>query len=191
MFRISYKTNAILEFEKVVNMIMGVYTDATSGLHIFQSRLEELTKDRIPNARLFYSQGDPNDPTMEVEHVAPVSEVLLRNTEAGSNFKFIGNMCLISIYQYWEDCCRSKIAEFLNKEKKDLKEPIMGDIRLLRNSIIHHRAVAKKEVEECTLLNWYKEGEEIFIDTNQFREIIKHIRTYIEKLKSEHKKFMV
>lgn len=63
----------------------------------------------------------------------------------------------------------------------------MGDINKFRNSIIHHRAIAKKEVEKCTLLNWYKEGDQIFINKEQFKEIIKHIRAYINKLKSEHK----
>jgi hypothetical protein len=94
-------------------------------------------------------------------------------------------MCLISIYQYWEDYYRNKIAELLEKKKNDLKEPIMGDLRLLRISIIHHKAIALPEIENCTLLRWYQEGDEIFINEEQFREIIKHIHAYIKKLKTE------
>ena len=178
-------TNPIFEFEQIVNMIVGVYTDATSSFDIYQFRLQEITKNSSSNARLFFGSGNPNDPATEVDHVAPITEVISRNTKTGSNFRFIGNMCLISIYQYWEDYYRNKIAELLEKKKNDLKEPIMGDLRLLRISIIHHKAIALPEIENCTLLRWYQEGDEIFINEEQFREIIKHIHAYIKKLKTE------
>ena len=62
-------------------------------------------------------------------------------------------MSLISIYQYWEDYFRSKIANYLYlKDKSDLKSPIMGDVRRLRVSIIHHKGIALKDVERCEIL---------------------------------------
>jgi hypothetical protein len=178
-------TNPIFEFEQIVNMIVGVYYDATFGFDIYQSRLREVTQNSSPGARFLFGSGNPNDPATEVHHVAPITEVVSRNMPTGSNFQFIGNMCLISIYSYWEDYYRNKIAELLSKKKNDLKEPIMGDLRLVRNSIIHHRAIALPEIEDCILLRWYKEGDEIFIPKEQFEEIIKHIRAYIKKLNTE------
>jgi hypothetical protein len=180
-------TNPIFEFEEIVNMIVGVYYDATIGFDIYQDRLRKIQPNSSPSTSLSYGDTNPDDPVAKVEHSALFSEVISRNTQTGSNFRFIGNMCLISIYQYWEDDYRKKIAELLGKKKNALKEPIMGDMRLLRNSIIHHRAITKKEVEECALLNWYKEGDQIFINKDQFKEKIKHIRAYINKLKSEYK----
>jgi hypothetical protein len=178
-------TNPLVEFEQVIDTIVGVYIDATLGFDIYQSRLSEITKNSLPSARIFYGDGDPNDPTTIASHVAPISEVISRNTKTGNNFRFIGNMCLISIYQYWEDNYRAKIARLFQKDKNALKEPIMGDIRLLRNSIIHHNAIAKKDVENCTLLRWYTEGDEIFITKEQFHEIVNHVCAYIKRLKSE------
>ena len=180
-------TNPIVEFEEIVNMIVGVYTDATIGFDIYQFRLQQITKNSSPDAKLFFGSGNQNDPATEVDHVAPITEVVSRNMETGSNFRFIGNMCLISIYQYWEDDYRKKIAVLFHKKKDDIKEPIMGDIQKLRNSIIHHKAIALPAVQNCTLLKWYQEGDEIFINKEQFKEIIKPIRVYINKLKSEHK----
>ncbi len=178
-------TNPIFEFEEIVNMIVGVYTDATIGFDIYQSRLREIEPNSSPSTRLSYGDTNPDSPGAKVEHSAPFAEVISRNTKAGNNFRFIGNMCLISIYQYWEDYYRNKIAELLGKEKNELKEPIMGDIRLLRISIIHHKAIALPTIEKCTLLKWYKEGDEIFITKKQFQEIIEHIRAYIKQLKAE------
>lgn len=62
----------------------------------------------------------------------------------------------------------------------------MGDIRLLRNSIIHHGGIALKNVENCELLKWYKEGDEIFIDAKKFEEILEHINVMIEKLDTSY-----
>ena len=177
-------TNPIVEFEQVIDTIVGVYIDATLGFDIYQSRLSEITKNSPPSARIFY--GDPNDQTTRSSHVAPISEVISRNTKTGNNFRFIGNMCLISIYQYWEDNYRTKIARLFQKDKNDLKEPIMGDIRLIRNSIVHHNAIAKKDVENCTLLRYYTEGDEIFITKDQFNEIVNHVGAYIKRLNAEH-----
>ncbi|MBD2017804.1 hypothetical protein H6F96_28050 [Microcoleus sp. FACHB-53] len=180
-------TNPIFEFEEIVNMIVGVYTDATIGFDIYQSKLGQISENSSPDAKVFFGSGNPNDPATEVDHVAVITEVVSRNMETGSNFRFIGNMCLISIYQYWEDDYRKKIAELFHKKKNDLTEPIMGDIKELRNLIIHHKAIALPKVKKCILLKWYQEGDEIFINKEQFKEIIKHIRAYINKLKSEYK----
>lgn len=178
-------TNPIIEFEEIINTIVGVYVDATLGFDIYQSHLSEITKNSPPGARLFFGDGDPNDPSTRSSHVAPIPEVISRNAKMGNNFRFIGNMCLIAIYQYWEDNYRAKIARFLKKDKNALKEPIMGDLRLLRISIVHHNAIALKEVEKCTLLRWYAEGDEIFINEEQFHEIVEHIGAYIKKLTAE------
>jgi hypothetical protein len=108
MFKIVMDTNPICEFEKIVNRIVGIYTDATIGFNIYQSRLREIEPNSFPSTRLFYGDANPNDPETKVEHSAPFGEVISRNTKTGSNFRFIWNMCLISIYQYWEDNYRKK-----------------------------------------------------------------------------------
>jgi len=71
----------------------------------------------------------------------------------------------------------------LGVNKKELKAEIMGDIRLLRDSIIHHAGVAKKRTERCVLLRWFKSGEEVFIDNIKFEIIIKLIREMIEEIR--------
>jgi hypothetical protein len=92
-------------------------------------------------------------------------------------------MSLILIYQYWEDQFRPKIANELGINKKDLIEPIMGDLRRLRRSIIHHGGIALKDIEKCEILTWFKEGDVIFIDELKFKEIIKNIKLMIQNLK--------
>ena len=46
---------------------------------------------------------------------------------------------------------------------KAVQSDIMGDINWLRQSIIHNKGVAKKKVEKCKILEWFKKGAEQLI----------------------------
>jgi hypothetical protein len=85
-------------------------------------------------------------------------------------------MALISIYEYWENSCRSKLALFHGVELQAIKSEIFGDLRKLRNPIIHHGGVALEDVEKCTRFRWYKKNDSIFIDGEQLEEIIISIK---------------
>ena len=199
----------IEEFEKTVDAIYGAYLDSVEGYSLVKKQLENAQKKQVlinkklkenntnPNVHynlslddfdsscLIYSQGEKGTKDYKVLHYCCTqAEYKGRNSPSGRNYKFIGNMSLISIYQYWEDYYRSEIADFLSIENKnDLKAPIMGDLRFLRISIIHHKGIALKDVEKCEMLKWYKSGDEIFIDQDKLEEIIFHVYSLTKELK--------
>ena len=87
------------------------------------------------------------------------------------------------IYNYWEDHYRQQIAEALGHDSKnDLKAPIFGDLRHLRNSILHHRGIALAELEGCELLRWFHEGDPIVITEQMFDEMVTHLRSYLDRV---------
>lgn len=61
-------------------------------------------------------------------------------------------MSLISIYQYWEYYYRGKIAQQKVISKNDLRSDIMGYIRIIRISIVHHKGIVLKDAEKCKIL---------------------------------------
>ena len=67
-------------------------------------------------------------------------------------------------------------AKLLEKVNSSIKSNIFGDLRYLRNSIIHHRGIALREVEKCKIFSWYKQNDEIFIDGDQMEEIVSTIK---------------
>lgn len=91
------------------------------------------------------------------------------------------------LYQYWEDYHRGEIANDLGIPRNDLRAAIFGDIRLLRHSILHHEGTALKEVERCKLVQWYEEGDEIFIDKAKFIELLGHVRDMLNLLVQDQK----
>ena len=131
-----------------------------------------------------FGKGNPNLPSSIHLYRCTQGEYKERNSEKGVNSLFVGNMCVIAIYQYWEDYFRQKIANFLNRtNKNDLVSDIMGDLKLLRRSIIHHRSIALKEVENCKLLRWFKKGDDIFIDKDMMQYIVFQIKSYLQALR--------
>jgi len=136
-----------------------------------------------------FGKGDPNLPNSIELYRCTQGEYKERNSEKGINSRSVGNMCVIAIYQYWEDYFRQKIANLLNRtNKNELASDIMGDLKILRRSIIHHRGIALKEVENCKLLRWFKEGDDIFIDKDMMKDIIFQVKSYLRALRGEVQK---
>lgn len=183
--------NAVQEYGNVVAAIYGVYLDATVGFEFLRLDMQkrqletiELIKEKFPqlanqehmdSAWLMYGTEDPNSPKGPPLHTVTQKQFKERNSPHGQNNLFIGNMALVAIYQYWEDGYRARIAQLMKIEKKELVAPIMGDLRWLRTSIVHHSGIALREVKRCELLKWFEEGDLIYIDYDQFKTIVGHI----------------
>lgn len=192
--------NCIDEFEDVVTSIYGVHLMSTQGFHLLSKELTNIQLTTInqfrsthpelasiqclDSAEYIFGKGDPNLPTSIKLYRCTQGEYKERNSEKGINSRFIGNMCVIAIYQYWEDYFRQKIANLLNKtNKNELASDIMGDLKILRHSIIHHRSIALKEVENCKLLRWFKKDDDIFIDENMMEHIVFRVKSYLQAIR--------
>ena len=178
----------LVDFENLVTSVCGIYWMSTGGYRALMEEMNQVQKMQIRQLRrknprnanmefvdslpCMYCEGDPNLPGAVALYSCSQKEYKEMNSENGSNWQFIGKMCVITIYQYWEDYFRPEIAKQLGVEKDDIVSDIMGDLRLIRHSIIHRGGVALKEVENCKVLQWFREGDEISIDENKFKKII-------------------
>jgi hypothetical protein len=187
--------NAIDEFEEKIDTIYGVYLDSISGFKKLidwhkkeQEKTVELFKktnpklasiDYLDTTLYMYGKGNPNIPDSLVLHKCTQKEYKIRNREHGLNYKFIGNMSVVAIFSYWEDNYRAKIAKLFEMQKNMVKTKVLGDIRILRRSIIHHNNIALKDVDNCEVLTWFNKGDEIYIDKPKFEQIIGNLKSLI------------
>jgi hypothetical protein len=95
----------------------------------------------------------------------------------------MGSLCLVAIYQFWEDHFRNEVAAELKVDRGDLKHDLLGDIRLIRNTIVHHGGVAKADIAKCRLLKWFKPGDSVAIDEEKMKQIVFAIRGACEEWK--------
>ncbi len=194
--------NIIKEYTKIVDSIYGVFLDGCQGFSSAKTAFEQSqlltlqqnkkllaenkslnstshysTIEELDSACIIYSKGNKNESDYRTLHYcATQEEYKKRNSPKGGNYKFIGNMTLISIYEYWENSCRNKLATYHQVKQDKIKSDIFGDLRYLRNSIIHHQGVALPDVEKCKIFNWYKANDEIFINGDQMEDIISAIK---------------
>jgi len=194
--------NIIREYIRIVDSIYGVFLDGCQGFSsaksLFeQSQLLNLERNRkllaenqptstvhynstindFDDSCIIYSKGKKGESDYRILHYCPTqAEYKRRNSTGGENYRFIGNIALITIYEYWENSCRNKLASYHGVKQKHIRSQIFGDLRILRNSIIHHRGIALPEIEKCKEFNWYKTDDAIFINGDQMEDIVAAIK---------------
>ena len=175
--------DAIAEFEKILNSITGLFVDSQDAYALLQAKVESEAKGKNWGSPIYYGDGPPGAANY-VAHTTTIAERIGRNADCGENATFVGNMALVAIYSYWEDHYREKIADVRGIKKEEIKSDVMGDIRQLRRSIVHNRGIATKEVEDCKVLKWFSEGEDVFLNQQMFLQMISHVRADLHELRS-------
>jgi len=142
----------------------------------------DLTRDKLDHQLFHILKKNPETGKYESIIRTTQKEWKERLSNEGENINFIGNMCLVLFYQYWEDNYKDKIAKKLGLSNKDkLKSELFCDINQYRKSIIHHNSIALREINKCTILKWFTEGEEIIIDDQMMEELFLLIEKEINK----------
>ena len=170
----------IAEFETVLDGITAVFLDSRDGFELLQRHIEESAENKSWDTPIYFGDG-PSETVENIAHVTTIGNRIGRNASDGDNCVFVSNMTIVAIYGYWEDHYRSRIAEALSRKKYEITSDIFGDIRWLRDSIVHRRSYASKDVERCRVLKWFSEGQEIFLNERMFLQMNQEIRHYLNE----------
>ena len=202
------------EFTQVWNRLQALYLDAVAGFALVRGRVEsdqaharshvqgsELDSEEFQDTRMFtYSEIFSEDFCTSRIHEATQGEVKARNAPGGANFITLGQLCLVSFHDFWNDylrreyviakghldrneLCRSVVKARL---REHASHDLWGDIRRLRNSIVHNRGIANSDVAGCKLIRWFKPGDPILITPEYMRAIFLALLTYRNELFKEH-----
>ena len=109
------------EFMQTVDMVYGVYLDSIAGYKWAKERVEQAQQDTLRRFKeqgedwtlkdldaesMLIGRGAPNAPDAIVLHRGTQLQFKQRNSYGGLNFKVIGNLCAVLLYQYWEHLCQ-------------------------------------------------------------------------------------
>ena len=200
----------LTEFREIVDAIYGAYLDACEGFarvrahalevgedvqrsyQDFQMTHPELAHLPLADAEFTYSRWVPanSEPRERHLHQVPLEVLRCRNEPGGTNFQFIGNVCAVTLYQYWEDHFRQQLAQDVGIEKNDLQVPLFGELRHYRRAIIHNRGFATTEVAECQLLKGPQLGEPIHFKRQLFEDIVDGILQVLRGLRERPEQFI-
>jgi hypothetical protein len=199
------KVAIIAEYFRLVNAIFWAYLAINASLHQAVQMLEceqekslrtnKTTIEELDKGLLFMSKFDPSKPSpypdpKDCLHYCSQGGFKKKNAPGGENPIMAANMCIVMMYTYWEDHYREKIAHAAGlRSKNEIKIDIMDDLRILRNSIIHHNGYVKID-KKCKILTWFKPSDKINVDLGQFAEIKLQIEKGLSELSQELEKIV-
>jgi len=187
------------ELEAYWKNLHGLYLDSVAGFSLLRQKIikdqrfirkwlkdAEVSAEEFQDRCIFdYSNIFSREFCASGSHQATQGEVKERNQPGGNNYKTLGQMCVVSFYDYWEDYLRVEYAiakGVLDPSERDqvkrdkilanhVKDNFWGDMRRLRISIVHNRGIATSEVSKCKLIKWFSKGQEINLSPKMMRQI--------------------
>jgi len=176
------------EYSTVVRDLLGTYLDVTMASGELAKRYMEWDQQRL--AELYKSGGltpDTFNPTVTYTggpkeagssnhlHTTTLHDLIERNTPGGRNFEFLGAMFVVVTYQFWEDHYRGLLASALGKAPNELTHEVFGELRHLRQSIIHRRGRAVPEARRARILRSFEPGEAVRLEYGDVRHIASEV----------------
>ena len=138
-------------FIDFVNKQSSVYMDCLNGFHGNTVRIERQVaritfpvNRKIENGQevvVWDSMEDPTQPDVIHSSIRKSTVYLADNAEAGFNEQQICWSIIVFMFAYWDEEVRPAIAKVRGVSVDDIKVDALGDLRLIRNSIIHNKGV--------------------------------------------------
>jgi hypothetical protein len=138
-------------FIDFVNRQVGVYCDCLSSFCGNKVRVErQVARVTRPASRhiengqpviTWASLEDPTRPDVIRHRIIRADEFIATNSEAGFNEQQVCWSIIVFIFAYWDEEIRPQIAKIRGVESNDVQVDALGDLRILRKSIIHNRGV--------------------------------------------------
>jgi len=169
------------ELLAVVDEIFGVYLDATSGFDHLLAKLNEILRAHPSPDTAFmrYGEGDPNTADAKVLHAVPIGELKKRLAEDSEDYRHIANYCIVTLFQFWEEEFRPRLAQLRQVATDEIQSDEWGDLRILRNSIIHNKGVATSDVTRMKVFRWFSSGVPISVTKEQFKLLVETLKKAI------------
>jgi hypothetical protein len=193
---------AVAEFVDVVDFQFGIYLDSRAGFQEIHEKTikhqsefieklkvedpEKANMEYMDSVLYFYGVGDPNDPSNILWHKVTQKQFKERTAKNGVNEKTTCRNCIVLIYQFWETEYRNRVSQALSVNRETILIPIIGDLRLIRNAVLHNKSrVTNDMVAKSELIKGLCEGQEIYFSGKTMYEIVQAIKTAMDELVEE------
>ncbi len=148
--------NIIREYIDFVNRQVGVYMDALAGFAGHHTRVERQVhrvnkpvSSHVDNKGqrvvVWASYEDPTQQDVIHNRIIRADDYIAANSEGGSNEQQHSQAVLVFLFTYWEDEIRPRLAVLKKVKPEEICSDIMGDLRILRNVILHAKGILRAE----------------------------------------------
>ena len=146
----------IRQYIDFVNNQVGVYMDALAGFaghytrteikmqRIFRKEKTRLSDEGHP-VFVYDQYEDPSQQKFIHNRIIRAIDYLSNNSPGGSNEQQLSHAVIVFLFTYWEDEIRLRLAVLKDCELNEIKSDIMGDLRILRNVILHSKGIIRND----------------------------------------------
>jgi hypothetical protein len=171
------------EFDLFLRQIYGFYMDSVAGFDFLARHIDAeheqyrklLNDDKELSSTEFLDTLSFSHDSIVGGNLAKLSiyfgkkgDIRKRNRRDGSNQQYLGNMCLVMIFAYWETYFRDRLAKALGEKRVELTSPLWGDLRILRICILHKKHIQIEDIKKIQVLNWFETGDKVIINEAKF-----------------------
>lgn len=173
----------------------GLYLDSIAGFQRNAELIERgqrnsivqlrLTSREVDSRPIFIGRGDPNDRDNVIQNRTTQGEYKARNAPGGKNYQLLSQYFIVVAFSLWEHEYRERIASLLGHDEKDeLKLPMFGDIRLLRNDILHHGGVVSRRTanQQLEIMTGQVVGKEVWLSEGEMEKLVRGIKSSLDEL---------
>lgn len=187
--------DVVKEFIDFVNLQVGVYMNSIAGFSgtkiemerqvarvlRAQSRKKDARGDQVITHQSF---EDPRSPDVIHSRIVTAESFIQENAIGGINQRQLSYSVIVFIFTYWEDEIRPRLAEAAGVATEEVKSEIMGDLRCIRNSILHTKGVFTPEWygKLVVLKDCFAVGQQIEISYELMHQIFVKIKQGCAKL---------
>ena len=148
--------DVIREYIDFLNRQVGVYMDALAGFAGHHTRIERQVHrinrpvdshvdNKGQRVVVYASYEDPTQPDVIHNRIIRATDYIAANSKGGSNEQQHSQAVLVFLFTYWEDEIRPRLAASKSIELQEIRSDIMGDLRILRNIILHSKGIIRPE----------------------------------------------
>jgi hypothetical protein len=169
----------LIEFMKLIDDLGGAHYFATLGFwerrHTLMAQAAQAPGDDETRRVWIYS-GEPDDSVGKPYLSWLVTDLI--NEKLGRDGTFstqLSNAWITGLFSAWESRFRAAITKLL-KLSSAVECDEMGDLRRMRNDILHGRGIASREhTGQCVSLRWFDIGDPIRVTSDHIYEFHKKI----------------
>lgn len=202
------------EYSSMVEKWSTFYLDSIAGYSLLYKNLNDKQNDlkKFFEEEEFISLEFQNQCSILYKDISntdlsPISlspvmkqgDVKKRVVNDGFDTLLLGNQCIVLAYSYWEEYLRFELGKALgvlsaNAKPGKASDQILklhvscdfwGDIKLIRESIVHCNGMASSDISKCKVFKWFSHNQPIELTYERMKFIflfMGYFRNYVFKL---------
>jgi hypothetical protein len=183
--------NLAYEYLERVSGIYGVWVELSHAMEVFCDQYSKWQGDLIrlhSEGKLPLESFDPNfnvsfpqiaDGVGVIKHSARVEDAIGKNSPGGPNRIYLSGMCVVTMFDLWENSYRDRIEGALGLQQDELKLDVMGELRHIRNSFLKHRFTGTERTARNKLLRAFEPNEPIGFSDDEMDNVVNVIREQV------------